>query len=149
MLEGGYDQWRLPRHPSRETLLEWGIDGFESVNGIAIDLATLYFSKQHKLPIYAGGDIHGPTHEPHSWNTLLLPENQRFNQTAVLRRFKTPGATSFLLNGEGPIERSWVPRNPKWDKWAPLTAIDFGYLYDERKGNVPNCPNTHLLCLLI
>jgi hypothetical protein len=133
-VEGGYDQWRIPGHPSRETLLSWGIDAFESVNGDTIDLATIYFSKQHHLPIYAGGDVHGPTHEPHAWTTLLLPENERFNQTAILSRFKEPGATSFLFNGEGPIERSWVPRNSGWDKWAPLTSVDFGYLYDEQRG---------------
>jgi len=132
--EGGYDQWRIPGHPTREELVEWGIDAFESVNGATIDLGTLYFSKEHNLPIYAGGDIHGPTHEPHAWNTLLLPEKDRFNQAAILKRFKEPGATSFLFNGEGPFERSWVPRNPGWDKWAPLTSVDFGYLYDESRG---------------
>ena len=112
----------------------WGIDAFESVNGLAIDLATLYFSKEYNLPIYAGGDIHGPTHEPHAWNTLLVDEKDRFNQTAVLKRFKEPNATSFLFNGEGPLERSSVPRNPAWDKWAPLVSVDFGYLYDESNG---------------
>jgi hypothetical protein len=99
-----------------------------------MDLATLYFSKEYGLPIYAGGDIHGPTHEPHAWNTLLVDEKDRFNQTAVLQRFKEPNATSFLFNGEGPFERSSVPRNPEWDKWASLTSVDFGYLYDETRG---------------
>jgi len=117
-------------------LLAWGIDGFESLNGLAIDLATYYFSKEHKLPIYAGGDIHGPTHEPHAWNTLLVAEKDRFNQEAILKRFKEPGANSFLFNGEGPLERASVPRNPGWDKWASLTSIDFGYLYDESNGNI-------------
>jgi hypothetical protein len=134
MTEGGYDQWRIPGHPTREQLVSWGIDAFESVNGDTIDLATLYFSKEHDLPIYAGGDIHGPTHEPHGWTTLLVDEKDRFNQAAILARFKKRGATSFLFNGEGPIERSWVPRNPAWDKWASLTSIDFGYLYDEQRG---------------
>jgi hypothetical protein len=133
--EGGYDKWRIPGHPSRDELLSWGIDGFESANGIEIDLATLYYSKSHDLPIYAAGDIHGPTQEPHTWNTLLVDEKDRFNQTVILNRFKEPGATSFLFNGEGPLERSWVPRNPGWDKWAPLTSVDFGYLYDESNGN--------------
>jgi hypothetical protein len=133
-VEGGYDTWRIPGHPSREDLVSWGIDGFESVNGDTIDLATLYFSKENDLPIYAGGDIHGPTHEPHAWTTLLVNEKDKFNQAAILKRFRKPGATSFLFNGEGPIERSWVPRNPGWDKWAPLTSIDFGYLYDEQRG---------------
>jgi hypothetical protein len=138
-VEGGYDEIRIPGHPSREDLLSWGIDAFESVNGIEIDLATLYFSQKHNLPIYAGGDIHGPTHEPHAWNTLLVNEKDRFNQTAVLKRFKEHGATSFLFNGEGPRERSWVPRNPAWDKWAPLMSLDFGYLYDESNG-IPRAP---------
>lgn len=129
-----YDQWRIPGHPTREVLLSWGIDAFESVNEITIDLATLYFSKNHSLPIYAGNDIHGPTVEPHAWNTLLVDEKDRFNQEAILERFKEPGATSFLFNGEGPPERSSVPRNPAWDKWAPLTSLDFGYLYDETNG---------------
>jgi hypothetical protein len=133
-LEGGYNKWRLPDHPSREALLEWGIDAFESVNGDTIDLATIYFSLQHGLPIYAGGDIHGPMNQPHSWNTLLLPDDQRFNQTAILERFKTRGGTSFLFNAEGPLERTVIPRNPGWDKWASLNSIDFGYLYDERRG---------------
>lgn len=132
--EGGYDQWRIPGHPTRQQLLSWGIDAFESVNGDTIDLATLYFSKEHGLPIYAAGDIHGPTHEPHGWTTLLVNDEDRFNQAAILARFKEPDATSFLFNGEGPIERSWVPRNPAWDKWASLTSIDFGYLYDEQRG---------------
>jgi hypothetical protein len=99
-------------------------------------LATYYFSKEHGLPIYAAGDIHGPTHEPHAWNTLLVDENDRFNQEAVLKRFKEPGATSFLFNGEGPLERASVPSNPGWDRWAPLTSVDFGYLYDESNGNI-------------
>ena len=30
-----------------------------------------------------------------------------------------------------------MPRNPAWDKWASLTNINFGYFYDERKGNFP------------
>jgi hypothetical protein len=132
--EGGYDQWRIPGHPTRDRLLSWGVDAFESVNGFTIDLATLRFSTEHNLPVYAGGDIHGPTHEPHAWTTLLVDEDDKFNQTAILARFKKPGATSFLFNGEGPIERSLVPRNPAWDKWAPLTSIDFGYLYDEQSG---------------
>lgn len=135
-VEGGYDQWRIPGHPTREELVAWGIDGFESVNGGTIDLATLYFSQKHDLPIYAAGDIHGPTHEPHAWTTLLVDEEDRFNQKAILKQFKKPGGTSFLFNGEGPIERSWVPRNPAWDKWAPLTAINFGYLFDEQRGTI-------------
>ena len=135
--EPPYDQYRIPGHPTREELLSWGIDAFESVNGPNFDLATLYFSKNHSLPIYAGGDIHGPTHEPHAWNTLFVNEKERFSQEAVLKRFKEPGATSFLFNGEGPLERSSVPRNPAWDKWYPLTSLDFGYLYDETKGGSP------------
>jgi hypothetical protein len=134
LIEGGYDEWRIPGHPTREQLVAWGIDGFESVNGGSIDLATLYFSKEHNLPIYAAGDIHGPTHEPHGWTTLLVDDEDRFNQAAILKRFKEPGATSFLFNGEGPIERSWVPRNPAWDQWAPLSSVDFGYLFDEQRG---------------
>jgi hypothetical protein len=115
-------------------LVSWGIDGFESVNGDTIDLATLYFSQKHSLPIYAGSDVHGPTHEPHAWTTLLVPESDRFNQEAILKQFVTPGKTSFRFNGEGPIERSWPQRNVAWDKWASLSSIDFGYLYDETKG---------------
>jgi hypothetical protein len=134
----------LPLHPTREELLSWGIDGFESVNGDTIDLATLYFSKNHSLPIYSGGDIHGPTHEPHAWTTLLVPDSERFNQEYILKEFVSPRKTSFLFNGEGPLERSWVPKNTAWDKWASLNAIDFGYLYEESRGThvffvVTNC----------
>jgi len=134
LTEPPYDQYRIPGHPTREELLSWGIDAFESVNGLIFDLATLYFSKNHSLPIFAGGDIHGPTHEPHAWNRLLVEEKDRFNQEAILKRFKEPGAMSFLFNAEGPFERSSVPRNPAWDKWDPLMSLDFGYLYDETKG---------------
>jgi hypothetical protein len=77
ILEGGYDQWRIPGHPTRDELLSWGIDAFESVNGDTIDLATIYYSQKHSLPIYSGGDIHGPTGQPHAWTTLLLPEEER------------------------------------------------------------------------
>src|SRR5438552_1209011 len=77
ILEGGYDQWRIPGHPTRDELLSWGIDAFESVNGDTIDLATIYYSQKHSLPIYSGGDIHGPTGQPHAWTTLLLPEEDR------------------------------------------------------------------------
>eukprot|EP00835_Amoeboradix_gromovi_P004270 NODE_323_length_10965_cov_0.441561.p2 type:complete len:419 gc:universal NODE_323_length_10965_cov_0.441561:10620-9364(-) len=66
----------LQDHPTKEQLLEWGVDGFEVVNGNVLDWPTLQFCIDNELIIWAGSDIHWPSY-PFSWNALMSEKTQQ------------------------------------------------------------------------
>ena len=58
----------------------------------------------------------------------------KITQDKILNCIKTFKKSSFVFDPAGPRERAYPIRNKAFDKWAPLTAIDFGFLYGEQRG---------------
>ncbi|KAI9223756.1 Polymerase/histidinol phosphatase-like protein [Blastocladiella britannica] len=67
----GYNAPRMQRHPTRQQLVEWGIDGFELVNGYRVDTPTQAFeagrraSNASSKPLLFSGS--SDTHTPGPW----------------------------------------------------------------------------------
>ena len=77
-------------HPTREQLLDWGVDGFEISNAMYWhDPRTVVFLQRaghewrgRKIFAGTGTDVHDPAREwASSWTELLLDENERHSPT--------------------------------------------------------------------
>ena len=130
--EYGYNTSRIPGHPSKETLLEWGVDAFELVNADTLDLPTLRWAEKKGLPLVTGVDVHSPSDPARAWTVMKV--KPPFTQRKILNRILKKNATSFIYDPAGPKERAYPKRNAAYDKWAPLDAVDFSFLYDESSG---------------
>ena len=102
---------RLPDHPSREQLLDWGVDFFEVVNSASIgwfDFESLRFVQEHsdKLGLLTGSDMHSPV-GAYAWTTLKVAN---ISEEAVWEAVKSKKA-SFMFDGTGSPYRVW----PAWD----------------------------------
>ncbi|KAJ2819880.1 hypothetical protein IWW50_005295, partial [Coemansia erecta] len=66
-----WDDARLPDNPSRETLLDLGVDGFEVVNQNTFDLRSYQFVQEHadRLVALTGSDMHYPA-SSYAWTTI-------------------------------------------------------------------------------
>lgn len=129
--ERGYNIPTLPQHPTREQLLEWGVDGFEILHGQVLDLPTLLFARKHNMPLISSTDLHSPEEVPHGWT---LMRDTPLTLSAILEKLRK-GQTSFVFHPTGVGKRVlWPEANPEWDKWAPLVGMDFGYFYEDLRG---------------
>lgn len=129
--ERNYNVPTLQHHPTREQLLDWGIDGFEILHDGKLDLPTLLFARKHGMPLISSTDIHTAEDVPYGW-TLI--KDTPLNVPAILEKLKN-GETSFASHPTGVGKKIiWPENNPEWDKWAPLVGMDFGFLYDDIHG---------------
>ncbi|KAJ2782173.1 hypothetical protein H4R18_002438 [Coemansia javaensis] len=121
---------RLPDNPTREQLLDWGVDGFEVVNQDIFDLRTYQFIQAHadRLVGVTGSDMHvpGPTY---AWTTI----NAR-NRTAEAILAEIRGRrTSFLLDASGTREVQDPPYKPTYFSSAPWGLLgQYFYGYADR-----------------
>lgn len=122
----------LQTHPTRTQLLEWGVDGFESVSEGVIDLATVRFSESHYLPMITGTDVHSVDTAPNAWTVLKLSKNN-LTQTKVLNALRK-GNSSFYYDAVGPKPRVYSQLNPAYHRYAPMLALDMGFLWSENSG---------------
>ncbi|BFZ60978.1 hypothetical protein YB2330_002035 [Saitoella coloradoensis] len=133
-IEDHYDQPRLPTHPSLKQLVEWGIDGIESAHEGTVDLRSLRLAQKNDWGLLAANDIHGPSSPPRGYTLLNLPSSSRPTQASVIQALRSSTSASFLIIPEGASPRAWTHSNPAFDKYAPLTSVNFDWLYKERKG---------------
>ncbi|BFZ55507.1 hypothetical protein PYCC9005_002548 [Savitreella phatthalungensis] len=131
--ESGWDLPVLPDRPSIDDLLSWGVDAFESVHDNTIDLRMVRESERLGLPIIASNDIHVASNPPYVWNALNVTDRSINGiLDALFRRNST-----FLYSATGPVERAYFPERQTfggYNAWAPLTALQFGWLFSEDKG---------------
>lgn len=147
-LEYGRDVPTLQRHPTREQLRDWGVDGFECVAEGVLDLATIRFAESENMPYITATDIHNPEDMPHAWTVLNVPVDasadphdefhpaRGITEQDILNllRSRKPGATNFYYDPIGPHSRTYPPLNPSREWFLPLTTLDFTYFWSENSG---------------
>ncbi|KAF9158377.1 hypothetical protein DFQ26_007719 [Actinomortierella ambigua] len=118
--EYGYQVPRLPRHPSREQLLEWGIDGFEVANSATLDMASWKFVQDNNLLVMTGNDIHYPDTSAYTWTILNTNGNRtKENIMAQLRARRA----SFLFDPTGTRNLAYPSENTAYYRAAPPTLL--------------------------
>lgn len=143
-IEYNYQQPTLPRHPSIEDLLNWGVDGFESVHDNVIDLRMLRLSERTKRVIIASNDIHVASQPAFVWTTLSRSRlesashsPQNITKDDILRELFIEKRSTFLYSATGASGRAYPRLRSglfQYHWFAPLTTIQFGWLFTERKG---------------
>ncbi|KAJ2891339.1 hypothetical protein IWW38_003663 [Coemansia aciculifera] len=125
-----WDEARLPDHPSREQLFDWGVDGFEVVNQGVFDLRTYQFIQEHsdKLVALTGSDMHYPG-PSYAWTTINA---QNKSAESILDEIRNR-RTSFLLDASGTRPVQDPPYNPDYFKYAPWGLVgNYFYGYADR-----------------
>jgi predicted metal-dependent phosphoesterase TrpH len=116
---------RLQRHPTRDQLREWGVDGFEVVAGDTLDYPTLQFCQQHNLVMMSGSDSHRPT-GTFGWNILNLQGGEPRTAGSVLKALKER-RHQILFKPEGlippPTGQGVVATPPQSQFFEPVRAL--------------------------
>ncbi|KAJ3358217.1 hypothetical protein GGF32_000573 [Allomyces javanicus] len=135
---------RLPNHPTRMQLIEWGVDGFEIINQNTYDVPSVQLAAQTKLLQVAGSDTHFPG-PSYAWNLIdvsgfdangtTLPTSTpepartdgklspRITKPAVLAALRARRNT-ILFDAAGTLDRAPdLPENPTYQFLAPLLAL--------------------------
>ncbi|KAJ2808780.1 hypothetical protein H4R20_000638 [Coemansia guatemalensis] len=121
---------RLPSNPSREQLLEWGVDGFEVVNQNTFDLRSYQFVQDNsdRLVGLTGSDMHYPG-SSYAWTTINATDN---SAEAILDEIRNR-RTSFLLDASGTRPVQDPPFKRDYFKYAPWGLVgDYFYGYADR-----------------
>ena len=101
-------EFHMKKHPSRETLLDWGIDFFEIVNDDSLpenvyDQESYDFCLKHKdkLGMITGTDMHSPdglaSGGVHGWTCLTL---KKYNEEALMEELRKK--STHILYSETP-----------------------------------------------
>ncbi|KAG0366119.1 Polymerase/histidinol phosphatase-like protein [Gamsiella multidivaricata] len=118
--EYGYQLPRMQHHPSREQLVEMGVDGFEVANGGTLDTISLKFIQDNNLILITGTDVHYPDSGAFSWTILNTNGNRTAeNIMAQLRARRS----SFLFDPTGTQPVAYAPESEKWYETAPPTLL--------------------------
>src|SRR4051812_15679616 len=115
-VEYGYQVATLPDHPSLDSLLSWGVDGFEIINQNTLDWNTWQFTQKHNLISMTGSDVHYPSVPANAWTVLNAANATRDGVLAELRARRT----SFLFDATGTRPRAYPLNNPAYHRLAPL-----------------------------
>ncbi|KAG9320296.1 hypothetical protein KVV02_008062 [Mortierella alpina] len=118
--EYGYQLPRMQNHPSREALVEMGIDGFEVANGDTLDTLSLKFLQDHNLLLMTGTDVHYPDSTAYSW--LILDTNNNRTAANIMAQLRAR-KTSFLFDPVGTQKIAYPPESAKYYKTAPPTLL--------------------------
>ncbi|KAG2227847.1 hypothetical protein INT45_002085 [Circinella minor] len=129
--EDNYQEARLPNHPSVESLIQWGVDGFEVVNGNTFDYETYIAAAQHNLIQMVGSDIHYPS-AAYSWLTV---KSEEFSRQSIMTAINAR-RTSFLIDPAGTRPRDYPGASTKYETLLPLSALGeyFDMFYTVNKG---------------
>ncbi|KAJ2375228.1 hypothetical protein IW150_002662 [Coemansia sp. RSA 2607] len=125
-----WDTARLPNHPTRDQLLDWGVDGFEVVNQNTFDLRTYQFVQAHsnRLVALTGSDMHYPG-SSYAWTTINAPS---MTASAILNEIRNR-RTSFLLDASGTRPIQDPPYSKGYQRYAPWGLVgDYFYGYADR-----------------
>ncbi|KAI9484535.1 Polymerase/histidinol phosphatase-like protein [Zychaea mexicana] len=130
--EAYYEEARLPNHPSVESLIEWGVDGFEVVHESTFDYATYIAAAQNNLIQMVGTDVHHPSVAANAWLAVQAAE---FTKQGVIDAIRAR-RTSFLMDPAGTRPRDYPGRTAKYDTLLPLSALGtyFSMFYTDYKG---------------
>ncbi|KAF9545195.1 hypothetical protein EC957_011174 [Mortierella hygrophila] len=118
--EYGYELPRMQNHPSRELLVDMGIDGFEIANGGTLDTISLKFIQDNNLILITGTDVHYPDSSAFSWTILNTNGNRTIDN--IMAQLKAR-RTSFLFDPTGTQPLAYPPENPVYYKTAPPTLL--------------------------
>ncbi|KAJ1721689.1 hypothetical protein LPJ53_003816 [Coemansia erecta] len=135
---------RLVNHPSVESLISWGVDGFEIVNQATFDLPTYQRLLAHNvmslqqsnltgsadkppLIIMTGSDVHTPN-TAFAWTVLRAKE---FTKESVMDEVRN-ARTSFLFDPTGNRAEIMPGYSQKYLALSPLSELAeyFGSFYD-------------------
>ncbi|KAJ2881160.1 hypothetical protein FB639_002678 [Coemansia asiatica] len=121
---------RLPNNPSREQLLDWGVDGFEVVNQNTFDLRSYQFVQENadRLVGLTGSDMHYPG-SSYAWTTINARSMSADDILDEIRNRRT----SFLLDPSGTRPVQDPPYSKGYLRYAPWGLIgDYFYGYVDR-----------------
>jgi hypothetical protein len=128
---------RMTTHPTREQLLEWGVDLIECANWdddiSVIDYESYDFASKHaNISPCTGTDMHEPFKNPLCGWTLL--NAKKFSQEAIMEELRNH-RTEVLLKPEGAIYPIKHKRNWLYTIFRPLMMIGKSFeeffFYDE------------------
>ncbi|KAI9159303.1 hypothetical protein H9P43_008643 [Blastocladiella emersonii ATCC 22665] len=116
------------RAPTRDQLVEWGVDGFTVASGPALDLATAQWARGKRanllLTASNGADsaaIGGPAH---AWTVINVADGAPVTANSILAALRDPARAAFLHDARG---TQYTPpvraRNPVYTAWRPLAGI--------------------------
>ncbi|CAG8466929.1 5918_t:CDS:2 [Gigaspora rosea] len=121
----------LQDHPTREELLEMGVDGFEIINGDVFDFETYVFANNHRTLKISGSDIHHPSDGAYAW-TLLNAPNKTFEGIMAALRGKE---TSFFFDATGTRPRYYPAYNRNYLASLPLISFANAFtFFDDYRG---------------
>ena len=126
--------------PSRTQFADWGVDGFEVVNGAVTDWASLLFARSHNLSIVAGSDVHSPYSRMSGWTSVRVPPGNK-TRNGILHALRE-GQTSVLIDPSlfGPrhlypvVEgESWLESGMASMIWVAMGRFltSFAYSYEQ------------------
>lgn len=110
----------MQNHPSRELLVDMGIDGIEIANGGTLDTISLKFVQDHNLLVITGADVHYPDSNAFSWTILNTNGNRTFDNIMAQLRARR---TSFLFDPTGTQPLAYPPESSLYFKTAPPTLL--------------------------
>jgi hypothetical protein len=106
-------------HPSRQQLLDWGVDFVEMVNENDYDInSTDWCNDTDGFGMITGTDVHSPN-KVFGWTGLNLTE---FTEAAVMTELRAK-RTSIFYNSTGDIDQSVAFENPWYEPVKPLKYI--------------------------
>ncbi|MHA1339146.1 MAG: CehA/McbA family metallohydrolase [Promethearchaeota archaeon] len=130
------------KHPTREQLIEWGVDGFEINNEMRwYDPKTLHWLEKMKnegklnrnIFISTGTDIHNPIKEwATCWTEVLLTDEEKKNPDwSVIKKALLEGRTRIWVDHDyvQPYESKFLKLNENKIKktvFAPFYALAYG-----------------------
>ncbi|KAJ2804875.1 hypothetical protein H4R20_002326 [Coemansia guatemalensis] len=139
-----FNKPRLVNHPSIQSLIEWGVDGFEIINQATFDMPTYqhlmslmgrednrFANVSSRLIIMTGSDVHIPG-KAYAWTVL---NSRTLTRHAIMNEIRNR-RTSFLFDPTGNDASSTVTYSSRYLALSPITGIA-GYIssfYDRYQG---------------
>ncbi|KAJ1961659.1 hypothetical protein GGI12_003128 [Dipsacomyces acuminosporus] len=136
---------RLPNHPSLQSLVDWGVDGFEVVNQATFDMPTYQYMLAQsaarrlaadspaaaRLILMSGSDVHAPG-PAFAWTVLKAPT---FTKEAIVKEIKN-ARTSLLFDPTGNKAEDAPSYSSRYLALAPLSELAeyFATFYDRYQG---------------
>ncbi|KAJ2866313.1 hypothetical protein FB639_005033, partial [Coemansia asiatica] len=128
---------RLLNHPNIESLISWGVDGFEIINQATFDLPTFQHiqarnsSSGRPLILITGSDVHKPN-TAFAWTVL---RTESLSKEAIMEEIQN-ARTSFLFDPTGNRAQIIPGYSSRYLALAPLIELAdyFSTFYDRYSG---------------
>jgi predicted metal-dependent phosphoesterase TrpH len=121
--EGGqFGSSRIPGHPSREQLRDWGVDGFEVISENIFDYPTYKFCLDNNLVAVSGSDTHAPV-GTFGWTVVTLEDGAKRTPENIIKALKNR-QTQLIYKPEGLIPVSVNDKVDEYPLWIQfLTPV--------------------------